>query len=230
MLDSFQNNTEINSATDRAFIFDMDGVIIDSENAWIPFQDEFSTKLFGPKIYKKIGPSVGATIDTVYANAKKYGFTMDIQQFYNIYDDQAKKVYRNAKPTKDLIQLINWLKINNFKIGLVSSARRIWIDLVINKLKITDQFDYILSINDRKDLESKPSPSGYIEAINKLNIKSNRTIILEDSNVGIQSAKKSGAIVIGFKEYLNKNDIQQDAHYYASDISEVISITSKLFI
>ena len=49
----FQKHTINSVINNRAFIFDMDGVILDSETVWIPYQDDFSTKLFGAKIYKK---------------------------------------------------------------------------------------------------------------------------------------------------------------------------------
>lgn len=211
----------------KAFVFDMDGVLIGSENAWIPYQDQFSTTLFGKDIYKKIGSTIGISIDEIYKKAQQYGFSLNMDEYYRIYDEQAKIIYANALPTPNIDSLISNLKTKGFKLGLVSSSRRNWINLVLARLNIGNDFDFILSLNDRKDLKSKPQPDGYIEAINCLQATSKTTIILEDSNAGIQSAKSSGAYTIGFKAHLLPNYAQTGADIYAANVVDVISIVDK---
>lgn len=211
----------------KAFIFDMDGVLIDSERAWVPYQNEFSTRLFGDDIYKKIGSTIGISIDAIYEKAKQQGFNLSLEEYYKIYDEQAKLIYSNALPTPNVDILINYLKDKNFKLGLVSSSRRNWINIVLEKMNIEDSFDFILSLNDRKDLKSKPYPDGYFEAMKYLSAVPKTTIVLEDSNSGIQSAKSSGAYTIGYKELLLPNYSQVGADNYAANISDVIKIVDK---
>lgn len=210
-----------------AFLFDMDGVLVNSEQAWIPHQVNFSTKLFGPKIYKKIGSTIGISIDEIYKRATKYGFQLSTDEYYKAYDKQAKVIYTEATLTEGIEDFIKYLRMKNFKIGLVSSSRRVWIDIVIKKLNMLDAFDLIISLNDRKDLKSKPSPDGYLEAIKTLGAFPSNTLILEDSNPGIASAKASGAFTIGFKEHLLSSYIQIQADSNALNLSEVKSIVDK---
>lgn len=209
------------------FLFDMDGVLVNSEQAWIPHQTNFSTKLFGPKIYKKIGSTIGISIDEIYKKAAKYGFQLSIDEYYKAYDKQAKIIYTEAPLTKGVEDFIKYLKMKNFKIGLVSSSRRIWIDIVIKKLNMLNTFDHIISLNDRKDLKSKPNPDGYFEAIKTFSASPSNTLILEDSNPGIASAKASGAFTIGFKEHLLSSYIQIQADSYALNLSEVKLIVDR---
>lgn len=216
------------SNKNKAFIFDMDGVLIDSESAWIPYQDQFSTTLFGKDIYNKIGSTVGISIDEIYKKAQEHGFNSSIEDYYRIYDEQVKLVYANARPTPDIDKLISHFKAKGFKLGLVSSSRRKWIDIALGKLNIENDFDFILSLNDRKDLKSKPHPDGYIEAIKYLHTTSDKTIILEDSNDGIKSAKISGAYTIGFKKHLLPKYMQTGADIYAANLLEVIKIVDKI--
>lgn len=215
------------SNKNKAFIFDMDGVLIDSENAWIPYQDKFSTTLFGKDIYNKIGSTVGISVDAVYKKAQQQGFSLNIEEYYRIYDEQAKLIYTNTLLTRNIDTLINHLRVNGFKLGIVSSSRKNWIDIVLERFNIEHDFDYILSLNDRKDLNSKPHSDGYIEAIKCLHSTSETTIVLEDSNIGIQSAKSSGAFTIGFREHLLPKQIQSGADIYADNILEVINIVDK---
>lgn len=212
----------------KAFIFDMDGVLINSEGAWIPYQHNFSTNLFGEEIYKKIGSTVGLSIDAIYQNATKHGFSMDINEYYQIYDKQAVLIYANAQPTQDLKKLIKFLKEKQFKLGLVSSSRRVWIDLALTKLDMNNAFDLIISLNDEKDIKSKPYPDGYITAMKKLEVVPDNTIVLEDSNAGIASSLASGAYTIAYTEHLLPRYIQREANAKANNIYEVIEVVNSV--
>lgn len=216
----------------KAFIFDMDGVIIGSERAWTPYQEKFSSNLLGKRIYKKIyknpGSTVGLSVDAIYQKAVKYGFSMDLKKYYQIYDKQAELIYTSATATPNIDHLIKFLRSRDFKIGLISTSRSKWIKLALKKLNFKkNDFDYILSLNDRKDLRPKPYPDGYIETMKVLDATPKSTIVLEDSNSGIKSAKASGAFTIGFKENLLPGYLQTGADFYAQDIFEVIIIVKE---
>lgn len=215
------------SSENKVFIFDMDGVLIDSENTWIPYQDQFSMALFGKDIYNKMGSTIGISIDEIYKKAQQLGFNLGLDEYYRIYDEQATQIYTSAAPTPDIDKLIDYLKSKRFKLGLVSSSRRNWIDIVLERLNIEHEFDFVLSLNDRKDLKSKPHPDGYIEAIKNLGATSKTTIVLEDSNTGIQSARSSGAYTIGFKKHLLPEYVQTGANIYAANALEVIKIVER---
>jgi HAD superfamily hydrolase (TIGR01509 family) len=214
--------------SNKAFIFDMDGVLIDSESAWVPHQQKFSKNLFGDEVYAKIGSTVGLSIDTIYENAVKHGFEMDMDEYYAVYDKQAQIIYSEAEPTQDISYLISYLQQHGFKIGLVSSSRGIWIELALNKLDIKDAFDYILSLNDEKAMKPKPHPDGYLAAMQALSVTPEHAFILEDSNFGIAAARASGAYTIGYTEHLLPDYVQHGADAYASDVGEIIElITNK---
>ncbi len=213
----------------KAFIFDMDGVLVDSEGAWIPHQKKFSNSLFGIEIYEKIGSTIGLSIDTIYERAALHGFSLSKQDYYKIYDNQAKIIYAEANPTKDITQLLQYLKNNGYKIGLVSASRSVWIQLMMNKLGIEDYFDFILSLNDRPDLKPKPHPDGYLTALREMGTSSEDTIILEDSNPGIASAKASGAYTIAFKEHLVPNYAQVGADANVRNVKQLLELLENRF-
>ena len=79
-------------------------------------------------------------------------------------------------------------------------------------------------LNERTDLKPKPEPDGYLEALKNLEADPKLSIILEDSNSGIQAAKASGAYVIGFKGNLVDGYVQKGADVYADTMQDVIKL------
>src|SRR3989344_7306752 len=118
----------------KAFIFDMDGVIVDSENVWMRYEKSFLNEIFGEEIAEKIGDTIGSTIYEIYDTAAKYGFSMDKEQYTKLYDQQAAFIYSKADITLGIEKLAEYLTSQRFKLGVVSSSRTAWINQVIPRL------------------------------------------------------------------------------------------------
>lgn len=207
----------------RAFIFDMDGVIVNSEPVWAFYEQKFLPQLMEWDIYFKVkDQTLGNSVSGIYKIASRYGLQMDKARFEQIYDRYATIVYSKAKITDRVRELIKKLISMNFKLGLVSSSRQFWIDLVMKKLNINYPFQVVLSL-DGDNVKQKPSPDGYLKAIKTLNSKPSLTVILEDSKRGIQAAKASGALTICLQENLPKGYLPEGADIYAKTIKELIS-------
>lgn len=212
----------------RAFIFDMDGVIINSEQAWLLYGDTFLSELLGEKIANKVGDTIGMTVNEIYDIAVKEGFSIDKQKYFELYDKQAVYIYSKAAITPDIDKLAERLIALGFTLGLVTSSRTTWVKNVLPRLTFKSHIQYIVSINDRADLRPKPNPDGYLETISKLGATSQTTVILEDLNSGIKAAKAAGAYTIGFKQNLVPGYVQQGADIYANNIKDVIKIVEQL--
>lgn len=210
----------------RAFLFDMDGVIVDSEKTWQTHGADFARKLYGDAIVDAMGDTTGMSLDHEYDFATQNGFAMDKDEFYHLYDEQAKKMYAKTVITEGLEDLVNGLKQLGFITGIVSSSRRLWIEMVLEKIPEKNLFDYTISLNE-KGLPSKPSPEGYLYAMKEIGSIPATTIILEDSNNGITSAKESGAFVIGFTPLLIEGYKQIFADAAAHSMSEVLQIVKE---
>jgi HAD superfamily hydrolase (TIGR01509 family) len=213
----------------NAFIFDMDGVIIDTERTWGLYEKELQENLYGKEIAEKIGSTVGIAPAVTYDLAVSYGFSMDREVFFDHCYKLAEIIYKKAPITKDFEKLIAKLVTLDCKIGLVSASPQSWIDLALAKTPVSNKFDYILSLHEREDLQHKPAPDGYLEAMRELGSNPAHTIILEDSNRGIQSAKASGAFTIGFRQFLVAEYQQTGADVYADTMEDVIKIAAEKF-
>ncbi len=211
----------------KAFLFDMDGVLVNSELIWSKHGVGFAEKLYGKEIYAKMGDLVGASLDHEYKEAKKHGFSMNLDEYYRKYDEHAAKMYALASITDGLSDLIQFLRQHEYVTGIVSSSRRPWIEIVLAKIGDKSLFDYTISLNEA-GLPSKPDPAGYIRAIRDVGATPSSTIILEDSNNGILSAKASGAFMIGFTPHLMEGYTQTvPANAVAKNFEEVREIVEK---
>lgn len=211
----------------KAFIFDMDGVIVDSERAWVEFEHDFLNKLLGKELSQQVGETIGVTVNVVYDRVKALGFKMSREDFQKTYDRAAFNVYDKATISPGIEKLASFLMNNNFKLGLLSSSARSWIGKVLPRLTFRSSFGSIISLNERPDLNPKPAPDGYIETMKNLGSSPKSTIILEDSNTGIKAAKASGAFTISFSQNLvpGYKQVQADAH--ANTMADVINLVKE---
>lgn len=186
----------------KAFIFDFDGVIINDEQVWLEREKEFLPQLIGQKIFSRLGSTVGVGVDVLYERIVQYGSKTTKEKFMQIFFEQARSIYKSALLTPGLESLVDLLITLDFSIGIVSASPREWINLAIDRLSFKDKIQVIVTLHDRPDLAPKPAPDGYIAAMQSLGVKAKNTLVLEDSNAGIASAKASGAYVIAFRENL----------------------------
>ncbi len=213
----------------KAFIFDMDGVIIDSERVWELSSKEFEAELFGKEVAKKVGPTIGMSLPMIYELAVEHGLSLSKEKFYELSHEKARSIYAQSAITEGFEDIIQKLRAKDFKIGLVSASPDLWIDLMFEKTRVRHLFDYILSLHERIDLSHKPAPDGYREAMSIFQVSPKNTIILEDSNRGIQSAKASGAFTIGFRQCLQSGYSQTGADVYADTMADVLKIVERRF-
>ncbi len=208
----------------KAFIFDMDGVLVDSESLWAQEDSEFHSGIFGKEIADKIGNTTGVSLKTVYEAARGYGTNVPENLYVREFDKRAASIYARASLTEGTEKLADFLISRGFKLGLVSASQQCWIECVIARLSFSRQLEVVISVNDTPGLRSKPAPDGYTEALRRLGVTPSRGIVLEDSNRGIESGKAAGCFVIGFSGNLISGYEQTGADAYANTMDDVITL------
>lgn len=218
--------------TYRAFIFDMDGVLVNSEPLWHPVKQRIFSVLVGKEKADVVVPQlVGRSISQVYDTAVSLGAVISQQEFFNLFNTEAlSHIYLHAPLTEGVRELITYLKEYSFLIGLVSASAPQWIDIVIDRLGVRSDFSSILSLYDHRTFAQKPAPDGYRETMRLFNTTPNSTIVLEDSNTGIQSGKAAGAYTIGFSGNISSDYLQHGADAYANSMKEVQGMVQQLLV
>lgn len=208
----------------RAFIFDVDGTLLDDEAIWENKKQELYGRLFGETIHSKMNSTLGVNIDGIYERAQSHGTTISKDVFVREFYKLAEGIYSSAPIPAGTDELFEYLVNNNFRIGIVSASPLSWVNTVLQRLKFQDDIELVISLYDRPDLEHKPHPDGYLEAMRAMNTEPKNTYVLEDSNSGIASAKSSGAYTIGLKQNIVRGYEQEGADVYADTMTDVIYI------
>ena len=209
----------------KAVIFDMDGVIIDSEVVYIDFFkklfDEYNIQVSQKELNALAGLSQQKTDE--FLEAKMHKKTDEIYPLITNYIDGGKMNY-SSLVMDGFYPLLKELKRKHFKLALASSSTKKTIIQVLNELNIKEDFDVIVSGEDF--LESKPNPEIYIQTLKKLNVDKKDAVAVEDSDYGIIAAKNAGLTVIARKE--TRFDFKQDkADFIVNNLQDIKLILEK---
>lgn len=193
----------------RYFIFDMDGVLVDSEpmhrqiicevfnelkiNLSERYIEESLTGMSAVPMWEKVKTEVG--------RSESAG---ELLQFHRDYF-YARLPKMEFSEVSGVIELIYRLKANHFSLAIASSSTRKLIDFFIDKLKISHFFDVIISGDDVQ--YSKPFPEIFLKVAEAYQAPPEQFWVIEDSKNGVQAAKSANMQCIGFK---NPNSGNQD--------------------
>ncbi len=184
-----------------AVIFDMDGVLIDSEPLWkIAMEEVFSNH--GSKLTKQdFQRTVGLRIDEVIAYWHKHEGWRNVSPEAverEIVMKMVELIRENAQPLQGVVETLEYLKKSNKKIGLATSSYEILIQTVLRELNIISYFDFTHSAEH--EAYGKPHPAVYLSVANSLGIHPVRCLVIEDSLNGIISAKAARMKVVCIPE------------------------------
>lgn len=191
----------------NAVLFDLDGVILDTESMYMKAMLEFNDRY-------KINISTNYYISNFLGKTKKQIIDIflkksilkkDLLEKYwsellKYREDYINKNKINIK--KGFFDLVNYLKKNNVVIGIVTSNSLQFVKKLLIKAEIDiDIFDLIITRDDVNI--TKPSPNLYLYALKKLNINKDNVFAIEDSNIGIMAAYSAGVKVINVTDIDN---------------------------
>ena len=184
-----------------AVIFDMDGVLIDSEPLWkIAMEEVFHS--VGCMITKKdFQKTVGLRIDEVceYWHQKAgwdHFSPKEVER--KIVDRMVDLINANGTPLPGVLETIDFLKERNIKIGLGTSSYDVLIETVLGAIGVQAAFDFVHSAEH--EMYGKPHPAVYLTVAERLKVDPMRCLVIEDSLNGIISAKAAKMKVVCIPE------------------------------
>lgn len=185
----------------KAVIFDMDGVIIDSE----PFHYKVFKKYIKNKFNLVISDEeyntfIGTTNHHIYGTLqKKYNLVGDINSFIEEYEEKCLEFLLQAtteRPIKGVDVLVRNIHQNKIKLALASSSSKKVINIVLNMFNLDQFFD--AKVSGQEVEHSKPAPDIFLRAAELLNVSPEECLVFEDSRNGVAAAKAAGMKCIGF--------------------------------
>lgn len=181
----------------KAIIFDMDGVIFDTENVilrcWKVIAEKYNVSNIEQTFYKVIGTNVDETKRILM---ETYGRDFPYEKFRGEYRERFyQKIAEEGIPIKKGVrELLSFLKINGFRIGLASSTRQKVVLEELSQAKLLDFFEVVVCGD--MVARSKPEPDIYLRACEEMKITPSEVYAIEDSKNGIRSAHTAGLKVI----------------------------------
>jgi beta-phosphoglucomutase family hydrolase len=205
----------------RAVIFDLDGVIVESEDAHIEAErqtfQEHNVKISAEELHTYTGTMAKVMFTELIA---KYKLNTTFEEINSQKEEILLKLLdQDAEPTKGVLNLIQELKRRGIKLAVGSSSNRKLVNYILNKLNLTHTFDCVITAEDIE--HSKPDPEIFLKAATELGVKPNQCLVIEDSKLGVEAAKSAGMKSIGYRNPHSGNQDLSKADAIIDDFSKV---------
>ena len=213
----------MNSTGKKAIIFDMDGVLVDSEHAMRSAAIEALARHGVNASHEDFFPFTGMGEDKFIGGvAEKYGYrytTALKDEAYDIYCANAKE---KVEICPDVLETLQMLKSNGYKMAVASAADRIKVEANLSCIGVDfDFFDAVVWGNEVAN--KKPAPDAFLLAAKKMNAAPESCIVFEDALGGIQAALAANMSAIGVTTtFSSEKLLSEGASYAVKGINELL--------
>lgn len=206
----------------RAFLFDFDGLILDTETAsragwrWLYEQhgqalpDDLWIQVVGThgawEIWGHLEGLVDAPLDRDAWNARRYEHELSLLE--------AEKL----RP--GILDYLAYAGAHGIKRAIVSSASRRWIDMHLERLEQAVGWDTIITA-ERDASRAKPNPTMYLEALDVLGVSAADAVVFEDSRNGVAAGKAAGIFVVGVPNAVTRDFGLEEADLVVDSLADL---------
>jgi len=208
----------------RGIIFDMDGVLVDSE----PFICEAAMRMFEAtygQIVKRedFAPFVGAGEDRFIGGvAEKYEITLSMpRDKFRTYEIYLDIIRGRLDPLPGAVGFVKLVRERGLKSAVATSADRVKMEGNLREIKLSPaDFDAIITGDDVA--KKKPDPEIFLLAARRLNLPPAECLVVEDAPNGIIAAKAAGCRCLGLTSSFEEQTLRDaGADYWARDLANV---------
>jgi HAD superfamily hydrolase (TIGR01509 family) len=178
-----------------AVIFDLDGVLIDSETEWDSARRELTERAGGSWRPEASRAMMGmSSVEWSRYMHDELAVPMGPQEVSDAVVRRLMERYRERLPLIDGAREAVMGLAQRWPLGLASSANRSVIELVLSEADLADFFQ--AAVSSEEVPRGKPAPDVYLETARRLGTDPNRCVAIEDSSNGLRSAKAAGMGVV----------------------------------
>ena len=205
----------------EAIIFDMDGVLIDSERIWQEKEPGFIINLFPKFPVEKCHEFAGRTAKGIYEllssyNTKNISEEKFLEKFRKFGSREIYSEVAIFEGLEDVLQKLSKTK----KIAVASSSLIEWVETAMQKTGFKKYFSAICSAEEIGGV-SKPKPDIFLYAAKKLQVNPENCLVIEDANSGVQAGKSAGMTVWGFRNGVNDQQDFSQADFIFDDFKAI---------
>jgi len=209
----------------KAALFDMDGVIVDTEplhrSAYYQMFNDVNIEV-SEELYASF---TGKSTQNICKQIKNhFQLPLGVETLIQLKRHYFKELFENDKSLELLdgvLELIKDYHSNNMSLVLASSASMLNINRIFDRFDLDKYFVGKVSGADLKN--SKPDPEIFIKAAKVSGYSLEECFVIEDSTNGINAANAAGIFSVGFKSYHSKNQDYSNANIVISEFYEISS-------
>jgi HAD superfamily hydrolase (TIGR01509 family) len=189
----------------RAFLFDFDGLILDTETAsragWQWLYEQHGHELPPEKWALMVG-----TVDgwDVWGHLEELAGPLDRPAWNERRYAHELTLLEAEELRPGIAEYLEYAQAHDVRLAIVSSASRAWIDLNLERLERAVGWDAIVTA-DHDPVRAKPAPTLYLEALEALAVPAAEAVAFEDSPNGALAAKAAGIYVVGIPNAVTKD-------------------------
>ena len=204
-----------------AVIFDMDGVLVDSEpltiRAYVQAASEFGVQLDPQEFVRRVVIE-GMLIQSLFK--LRGGDPADWDDVFR----RKTEIYRafvqdELQMMPGARELLANLKARTIPCALATSASRVTMNLVFEAYNLAPYFRATVTLEDVAN--QKPSPEAFLKAAALLNVPPDRCVVIEDAPKGIAAAKAAGMVCVAVPTSLSCSDDLSPAHLIVESLEEI---------
>jgi beta-phosphoglucomutase family hydrolase len=209
----------------QAIIFDMDGLMIDSEQNQSRSMGKVLEEQGIKPIFNDVGIMHGLTIgipahDNFKNLKKQHGLQASIEELHS----RKKEIYHEllkdgVTAMPGLFELFEYLRDKPLKKAIASSSIKRDIEMVVGHLDLRDHFDALVSVDQVK--RGKPAPDLFLEAAKQLGVQPEHCMVLEDASQGVTAGKAAGMKVIAVPNRFTEHENFDHADRVISSLKEL---------
>ena len=210
----------------KGFIFDMDGVIFDTENIW---KDALykANEIYNLDLDENYRKSICGKDENIIRKELKDLFpNLNVTEYREYIINYVKNEIKNGNYNIKyyFLELIHILKSKNFKIALATSSNKDRAEILFKNKNIDiNMFDVCIFSNDISI--GKPNPEIFIKASNKLSLNPTDCYVIEDSINGLVAAINGGFIPVMVIDLIEPTEcINDNVKYIFNNLKEILNI------
>ncbi|TCN73188.1 HAD family hydrolase [Acetobacteroides hydrogenigenes] len=207
----------------KAVVFDMDGVLIDSEPLHKQIEQEMLKELGVNLPHEEHIKFAGVGKEMWTILKEQYGYNRDISE-EELHVEKRKRYLgqltsRPIKPIEGVVELVKIAKKAGLKLAVASSSSTENINIVTKAIGIFTDMDIIVSGDDMP--RTKPYPDIFIKTAELLKLHTNECLVIEDSSNGVKAAKMAGMYCVAFRNPNSGNQNLSLADKIVNNIQEI---------
>ena len=193
----------------KALIFDMDGLMIDSERLYFQTEREMARKFNKTVEDKTLWKMMGRNpIESMKIFVRELGLSLSSEEALGMRNlIMLNKLKTDLKPMPGLHHILDAFS-GRLKMAVCTGAQEEFLDIVVDQLEIRNYFDALQSSDEIQ--KGKPHPEIYLKTCRKLKLSPKDCVVIEDSSNGALAGKHAGCYVIAVPSEYTK---EQDFHF-----------------